>query len=117
MLCEQKAKLISSRVGADAAVKDKRKKDIIAANFKGALDAEIMIAKETGDLQNDSKLRRGLEVPKYNVFRHFSFQMDKQRSRINALWNSWLCIGIHPVTKTYGPSEQSRWRWHSLRCV
>ena len=56
-----------------------------------------MIAKETGDLQNDSKLRRGLEVPKYNVFRHFSFQMDKQRSRINALWNSWLCIGIHPV--------------------
>lgn len=68
MLCEQKAKLISSRVGADAAVKDKRKKDIIAPNFKGALDAEIMIAKEMGDLQNDTKLRRGLEVPKYNVF-------------------------------------------------
>ena len=60
--------LISSRVGADAAVKDKRKNDIIAANFKGAVDAEIMIAKEMGDLENDSKLRRDLEVPKYNVF-------------------------------------------------
>lgn len=60
--------LIPSRVGADAAVKDKRKKDIIAANFKGALDAQIMIAKEMSDLENASKLRRGLEVPKYNVF-------------------------------------------------
>ena len=64
MLCEQKAKLISSRVGADAAVKDKRKKDIIAANFKGALDAEIMIAKETGDLQTHGCALESTQLPR-----------------------------------------------------
>ena len=101
--------LISSRVGADAVVKDKREKDTIGANFKGALDTEIRIAKEMGDLENDSKLKWDLEVPKYNVFNDtFLFQMDKQQSRINAVWNSWLCIEIHQVTKTYGPSEQPR---------
>lgn len=68
MLPEQKAMLISSRVGADAVVKDKRIKNTIAANFKCALDTEIMIAKEMGDLKSDSTLKWDLEVPKYNVF-------------------------------------------------
>lgn len=45
-----------------------KEKDTIAADFKCALDTEIMIAKAIGDLENDNELKWDLDVPKYNVF-------------------------------------------------
>lgn len=49
----------------------------------------------------------GLEASKDNVFSStFPVQMGKQWSRINAPWNSWLCIKTHHVPKTHRPSRQ-----------
>lgn len=75
--------LISSRVGAEVVVKEKREKDTIGTNFKGALGTEIRIAKEMGDLENDSKLKWDLEVPKYNVFNDtFYFKWTSNRAEL-----------------------------------
>lgn len=66
LLCEQRVRSISSRVG-ECNCQRQKKKHVITANFKCVLDTKI-ISKEIGDLETGNELLWDLEVPRYNAF-------------------------------------------------